>query len=220
MATTGINGLAVAALAAGGILVYAGFRDISPLEALREVGSGNPVGVAASSVPLPAAPGPGTAASGASGFSSGAGLLQEVQRLGTGKAYSQLRRTGPDSYDCSGLVWRAGANVGLWGPGTKWFPQPFNTASFISHTREIGLTRVGSANLPQAGDIVWWVGHMGVAIDSKTIFAARSSRATPPVGTSSIAGVTRTHGPPQVFRYLSKDTGAGAGGGGGGGASW
>jgi hypothetical protein len=216
MATAGINGMAVAALTAGGLLMYAGFRGISPIDAIREVGSGKPGSISSTSTPVPDITGPGTSATGHSGFSSGAGLLQEMQAIGVGKKYSQLRRTGPDSYDCSGLVWKAGCNVGLWGPGTKWFPQAFNTASFIVHTREIGLTRVGPAILPQPGDIVWWVGHMGVAIDSETIFAARSSRVSPQIGPSSIAGVGKEHGPHQVFRYMSKATGAG----GGGGRSW
>lgn len=213
----GISGPAVAVATAGAVLVYAGFRGVSPLQALRDAAGGSPPPVVSN--PTTIAPvGAGDSASGHSGFASGTGLLAEMQKLGAGKKYSQLRRTGPDSYDCSGLVWRAGANVGLWGPGTKWFHDPFNTAAFIVHTSEVGLTRRGSAIKPVAGDIVWWVGHMGVAIDSTRYYSAMSSHTTPNIGTATMAGTTKTHGPMQVFYY--KGTGTGSGSGGGGGGSW
>lgn len=213
----GISGPAVAVATLGAVLVYAGFRGVSPLQALRDATSGNPPGTTSRPVSLPE---PGTdSASGGSGFASGSGLLQEMKRLGDGKKYSQLRRTGPDSYDCSGLVWKAGSNVGLWGPGTKWFPQPFNTASFIVHTSEIGLTRRGNAVLPVAGDIIWWVGHMGVVESSTTFYSARSSHSNPNIGSTTISALDKTHGPHQVF-YLTGKAGAGKGSGGGGGGSW
>jgi hypothetical protein len=41
----GISGLAVALAAAGGILVYAGFKGLSPVGALRDVSTGKPSGV-------------------------------------------------------------------------------------------------------------------------------------------------------------------------------
>lgn len=169
----GISGTSVAVITVGGLLAYAGFRGVTPIQALREVGSGKPSPVVGTPTSAPVA-GVGAPA-GVNSSGSGLALLGEMKRLGTGKSYSQLRRLGPDSYDCSGLTWKAGANVGLWGPGTKWFPQPFNTASFIVHTSEIGLKQ-RPAGVVKAGDILWWVGHMGVAESDTTFFSALSTR--------------------------------------------
>jgi hypothetical protein len=216
----GISGAAVAVATTGAVLMYAGFRGVSPLQALRDAASGKPPAVVGKSTELPTPITPGaTGPEGGSGFSGGVGLLAEVKRLGNGKSYSQLRRTGPDSFDCSGLVWRAGCNIGRWGPGTKWFPQPFNTASFIIHTKEIGLVRRGNAILPVAGDIIWWVGHMGVVESPTRFYSARSSRSTPQIGSLPIAALDKTNGPHQVF-YWGKQPSVGSGGGGGGGGSW
>jgi cell wall-associated NlpC family hydrolase len=204
--------MAVTVASVGGLLVYAGFRGVSPLQALRDLSSGSPTPVKGNPTTPPDTSGVGTAGEGKSGFANGSGLLAEMQKLGNGKKYSQLRRTGPDSYDCSGLVWRAGQNLGLWPKGTT----AFNTASFIVHTSEFGLKKVST---PEPGDIVWWVGHMGVATDATNIYSALSSHSRPQIGTTSIASIDRTHGPHRVYRFAGK-TGVSAGGGGGGGGSW
>jgi cell wall-associated NlpC family hydrolase len=109
-------------------------------------------------------------------------------------ADSQAARTGPNSYDCSGLVWRAGNNLGLWPKGTT----AFNTASFITHISEFGLTKVST---PQAGDIVWWLGHMGCVVNSTTLFSAMSSHTSPNIGQCSIAAIDKEHGPHRVYRF-------------------
>ena len=159
-----------------------------------------------------------------SGFANGVSLLEEMMKIGNGRSYSQAKRTGPDSFDCSGLVWRAGTNIKLWGPGsgTKWFPQAFNTASFIVHTKEIGLTKVDN---PQKGDIIWWVGHMGVVVDDTTFYSALSSHRAKgkQIETVSIKSVDTEHGPHQLWRYKANTTAPGAetgAAGGGGGGSW
>lgn len=186
------------------MLVYAGFRGVSPLQALRDAASGRPAPVEAK---LPA-----TGAAGGSGLRSGTGLLAEMRRIGDGRKYSQLRRTGPDSYDCSGLVYKAGANLGLWPTGTT----AFNTASFITHTAEFGLTKVSGV---QAGDIIWWLGHMGVATDGTNFYSALNARHQPNIGVVSIAAIDKTRGPHRAYRF-TEQAGAGKGSGGGGGSSW
>jgi len=155
-----------------------------------------------------------------SGFSNGVSLLAEMQRIGTGKGYSQVKRTGPDSFDCSGLVWKAGSNLGIWPKGTT----AFNTASFVTHTKAFGLVEYTDATAGgiQAGDIIWWVGHMGVATDSQNFFSALSSHTKPPIGTVPISAVDKEHGTHHIFRFIA-NTGSpgalpGAGGGGGGGS--
>ena len=64
----GISGVGVGIVTAGALLIYAGLKDVSPLDALRAVAGGQPlpVSAAAAEVPstLPATPG----ASGQSGL--------------------------------------------------------------------------------------------------------------------------------------------------------
>lgn len=216
-----ISGAGVAIATAGAILVYAGFKGITPLAALRQVTDGGPTAV--KSTGYTPTTGQESGVVGGSGFANGPGLLAEMERIGNGKKYSQLRRTGPDSFDCSGLVWKAGKNLGLWPSGTT----AFSTGTFILHTKEFGLADVGAGNgasqtgaAPQTGDIIWWNGHMGVATDSTHFYSALTSRRTPPIGIVTIAAVDKEHGTHHVFRFTGA-TGVGAGsGGGGGGGSW
>lgn len=195
----GISGLAVAVATAGGLLVYAGFRGVSPLQALRDVSSGHPAGVAGTTASFTEASlGAGTVAV-ASG--TGPDLLAEMQRIGTGKSYSQLKRTGPDSFDCSGLVWKAGVNLGHWGPGTGHYTTAFATATFLAGVAGVGLVERPKGDAPQPGDIIWWNGHMGCATDSTTLFSAMSSHTTPNIGTAPIAAIDKEHGAHKVLYF-------------------
>jgi cell wall-associated NlpC family hydrolase len=220
VAGEGISGTAVAVATAGAVLVYAGFRGVSPLQALRDATNGS---TPPAPVSAPTSLDLGTSGvTGGSGFATGKGtaLLAEMQRIGTGKGYSQLRRTGPNSFDCSGLVWKAGSNLSIWPAGTT----AFNTASFVVHTKAFGLSDVGSGNgsghkgsPPQAGDIIWWVGHMGVATDGTDFFSALSTRSG--IRTLPITTIDKQHGTHHVFRFTGSVGGASNGSGGGGG-SW
>lgn len=100
----------------------------------------------------------------AAGPGGGSSLLGEMKRLGAGKPYV-WGGTGPNGYDCSGIVWRAMKNLALYsGPR-------FTTLTFIVALRS-SLTKVNS---PQAGDVVWWPTHMGVC-DGKDSFYSALSR--------------------------------------------
>lgn len=200
MSDSGVNGLAVAVATAGGVLVYAGFRGVNPLQALRDVGTGHPTGVASKSATFSEAPGAGTPTPGV-----GTDLLAEMQRIGTGKSYSQLRRTGPNSFDCSGLTWKAGANLGHWGPGTGHYTTAFATATFLAGTAGVGLVQRPKGATPQAGDIVWWNGHMGCATDATTLFSAMSSHTTPNIGLAPIASIDAEHGAHRLFYFAAKN---------------
>lgn len=125
-------------------------------------------GAVAEGVTGGSSPGPGAAAASEGSSATGVALLAEVVKLGTGKTYV-LGSTGPNSYDCSSLVWRAMQNVmGYKGP--RW-----TTATWKSVAASIGAVQVSS---PAVGDIAWWPGHVGIVDDPSkgTYFSARSPK--------------------------------------------
>jgi len=95
-------------------------------------------------------------------------LASECVSLGSKAKGYRLGATGPDYYDCSGLVWRAARTLHIYnGPR-------FTTRTF-SFVAPKFATRI---NAPEAGCIVIWVaaGHMGVMLDDneKYFYSARS----------------------------------------------
>lgn len=118
--------------------------------------------------------------------------------------------TGPDYYDCSGLIWRAFQDgAGYKGPR-------FTTTSFqsIKEVKRISAPSgkvydsgsaaiAGSANEARTGDYVVWNGgdgggHMGVITGPNKFYSARSSDTG--IGESPIQGFHS--GTPMYFRYV------------------
>lgn len=120
-------------------------------------------------------------------------LAAKVAELGEGKPYVS-GATGPNAYDCSGLVWRACKDLGYYNGGR------FTTHMFTRITG--GWCRM--VVVPVEGDIVLWAGHhMGVCTGSDSMYSARSSTANPNIGTSSISGdATYFGGLPSYWRVL------------------
>lgn len=112
----GISGLAVAFATAGGILVYAGFKGISPVGALRDISGGHPTGVQDKSTDLGAFQ--------ANVGNAVASTLPAVNALGAagkyaGDKYSQARRTQPGYSDCSSFCDKILTDLGI-PPPVKW----------------------------------------------------------------------------------------------------
>lgn len=102
-------------------------------------------------------------------------LLNECVRLGTAAKGYRWTATGPDYYDCSGLVWRACKNLGI-------YTGPRFTTSTVSSIK--GFNRVTT---PSVGDIVVWPGdHMGVVAGDNRYYSARSRKSG--IGYSTITG--------------------------------
>ena len=100
------------------------------------------------------------------GSTTGLKLLAEMQRIGLGRPYV-LGTAGPASYDCSGLVWRAMKNLGIY-TGAR-----FTTATWQNVARELGAVEVSAS---EPGVVAWWPGHMGVVYRGDQYFSARSPR--------------------------------------------
>lgn len=102
---------------------------------------------------------------------SGQSLLSAAVSLGQAAKGYRWTATGPNYYDCSGLVWKAAQRVGFTGPR-------FTTADV---QKAKGFYPVST---PQVGDVVLWLagngghatGHMGVVSGSDQFYSARSVR--------------------------------------------
>jgi cell wall-associated NlpC family hydrolase len=85
----------------------------------------------------------------------------EWAKAQVGKKYSQTSRDGPNSYDCSSLVyyaWRnAGVNIGA-----------TNTRQYPGNTRRVYDL--------QAGDILWVSGHVGMYVGNNQVVNAESPK--------------------------------------------
>ena len=105
------------------------------------------------------------------------GLLKAVEKLGRGTTYSQARRYGPDSFDCSGLVSKAMNEYyhKNWGALT--------VAGLWPHAHRI------SKEEARPGDPIFWLPnyHVGVYAGHGMYYSAFSPNAHPQVGMHSIA---------------------------------
>lgn len=94
-------------------------------------------------------------------------LLATMVKLGSRAKGYVWGATGPDNYDCSGLVWAALKELGYYNGGR------FTTATF---TRALG-NKVQQVNSPVIGDIVLWPGkHIGVVSGPDQMYSAMSRR--------------------------------------------
>jgi hypothetical protein len=147
----GISGLAVALAAAGGVLVYAGFKGMSPVGALRDVSGGHPTGVTNKSTDLG-----GFNADGATAGSVADSVARTVNVLAAaqpymGDKYSQARRTQSGYSDCSSFCDKILTRMGI-SPPTKWA----STANFRISGNWVNVTLADT----QPGDIAINSHHM------------------------------------------------------------
>lgn len=102
--------------------------------------------------------------------------------------------TGPDYYDCSGLMWRAVQKVGFKGGR-------FTTATIQSRKefRRVAGPEMGVSSVT-TGDIVLWPGHhMGVVTTPGRFYSARSRESG--IGEANIAGFRKGQ-TPVYLRYV------------------
>lgn len=164
----GVPGIAVGMAGVAALLVYAGFRGTNPLDALREVATGRPKGLADQAMAREAlyegvggsggAGGGGVAQASLSGVS---GPHPEFVRAASAyqyDAYSQARRWQPGYSDCSSFVGKALKDCGITPPGAS------TTSSYLAwrKAKPIPKSAIG------AGDFLVSSGHMALAINATT----------------------------------------------------
>ncbi len=109
----------------------------------------------------------------------------------------RLTATGPDYYDCSGLIWRASQKIGYKGPRFT-----TSTVLLMKGFRKLNgtntLENVGNSSNATIGDIVLWPGHhMGVMTGPNQMYSARNPRAG--IGYTPIKGFRKEN--PIYVRY-------------------
>lgn len=127
MASDGINGIAVGMTTAGAVLIYAGLRGVSPLQAIRDASSGKPPPVVGKPTtdPVVAAGGVGNIIIDTASDIRRSMVVSAAQKY-VGDIYSQAKRTQPGFSDCSSFVDKALKDAGINPPSSPWA----NTALF------------------------------------------------------------------------------------------
>lgn len=175
MAETGISGMGLAVATGGALLVYAGFKGVNPLAALRDVASGSPTGVASTSADLSSLTGSGGAISGdyptapdkgATSSPYGAQAFVSAAKKHAGEQYSQAKRWQPGFSDCSSFVGKALKDVGIKPPGGS-----ITTDYLLSKEwRKIPPFQA------RAGDLAVNQAHMAIFLDSRSGIGQQNRR--------------------------------------------
>lgn len=120
------------------------------------------------------------------------GFAQVVIDLGSKAKGYRLGATGPEYFDCSGLVWRAAKNQGIF-TGAR-----FTTHNFADIRKP--WTQVSS---PAAGDVILWENkHMGISLGGDAMYSARSTAKG--IGQSTVSGDSGYFGfQPTYWRLMS-----------------
>lgn len=130
-----------------------------------------------------------------------AAIMAAAITRGTHAKGYEFGATGPDYYDCSGLIWRAFQD------GARYKGPRFTTTSFQSIKEVKRIAAPGQQGpgltLAAAGDYVVWNGgdgggHMGVVTGPNKFYSARSTESG--IGESPINGFHS--GTPMYFRYV------------------
>lgn len=168
----GISGVAVAMATAGGVLLYAGFQGLNPLEALKDITSGKTKALEPSSVsftndPTNLGQGGGIVQA---GFESGGSDIGNRIAAATAnhknEKYSQARRWQPGYSDCSSFVGKCLKDVGITPPGGS------VTGSYLVWSK----LRTVSKSAIQAGDLLCGPGHIAIALSPTTAIGQQNGR--------------------------------------------
>jgi len=121
---------------------------------------------------------------------NGAALITEMKRLAAvARNRYVFGAEGPNAYDCSGLVWRAIRNLGLY-DGSR-----FTTSTFPA----VASAFASRVAVGAVGDVVLWSGHMGVKTGPDRLYSALNSRVG--IVTTTITGTQS--GEPSYWRLSS-----------------
>lgn len=151
--SSGIPGLAVLLAAAGGYLVYVGVRNVEPLDGLRTLLRG--------SLPEGRAPSPGRGGGNSPGgtVTGGGGLGGRIAAEASKYEGVPYRWGGNTTagWDCSGFVNHVLRRVGV--------ALPNGRPTTVTYAVWRGAVNVPRASA-QAGDLVVYPGHMGIALSN------------------------------------------------------
>lgn len=172
----GISGIAVVLATAGGVLLYAGFQGLDPLQALKDITSGKTKALEPSQVSFVNDPtgggrglGTGGGATMPAGYTPGAGAHPEFVAAAMRHAhekYSQARRWEPGYSDCSSFVGKSLKDCGVTPPGAS------VTGSYLTWKK----LRTISRSEIQAGDLLCGGAHIAIAMSPTTAIGQQNAR--------------------------------------------
>ena len=180
----GVPGLAVGLAVGGALLLYSGIRGVPIPDALRAILSGGH---------LPTPPTGSPAAPGEPG-KTGSAIADDFARY-VGKVKYKWGGADPvNGWDCSGAVtYVLHHDLG--------YSLPDDTHTVcVQFYGWKGARKLTGAEVVQAGDIVLWPTHMGIAIDSTQMISALNPSQGTTVTTFAGAGVP---GPPTFLRVTA-----------------
>lgn len=184
----GIKLAPVAAVGVGVLFVYSGIRGYSILKAAQNViqGQGPNTGQSASLLAIDI-PG-GTSGSNAAGNAAGSGSIAGIAQSYTGKLRYVYGGPPPaGTVDCSSFASKVLAEAGVKNPGGAPYNPRTHGPTTLSYISWAGARTIGhTASAAQAGDLVVWQTHMGIAIGGGRMVSARN--AAKGVGIDNIAG--------------------------------
>lgn len=169
MASGGISGVAVALATAGGVLLYAGFQDLNPLQALKDITAGKTKGLKPSTVSFTNDPTSLGGAVTADWTGAGAGLggrIVAAAMTHRAEKYSQARRWATGYSDCSSFVGKALKDIGITPPG----------ASVTGSYQVWRQLRTVSRDAIQPGDLLCGPGHIAIALSSTQAIGQQNTR--------------------------------------------
>lgn len=170
MASGGISGVAVALATAGGVLLYAGFQGLDPVQALKDITSGKtkelqPSNVSFVNDPTSLGQGGGVIAADYGGSGVG-GKIVAAAMTHRSERYSQARRFQDGYSDCSSFVGKALKDVGITPPAGS------VTGSYLAWNK---LKTVPKSQI-QPGDLLCGPGHIAIAVSSTTAIGQQNGR--------------------------------------------
>jgi len=172
MASGGISGVAVALATAGGVLLYAGFQGLDPVQALKDITSGKtktlePSQTTFTNDPTNLGQGGGIAQADWDGSASGEGaMIVAAAMTHRAEKYSQAKRWANGYSDCSSFVGKSLKDVGITPPGGS------VTSSYLTWRK---LKTVDRSQI-RPGDILCGSGHMAIAVSPTTAIGQQNGR--------------------------------------------
>lgn len=170
----GISGVAVAVGSVGTLLVYAGIRGVNPVQALRDISSGKPLGVSRTGTSLADSGGgyligevpTDGAGAGVSPVPASNSALVNAALQFRGDKYSQSRRWQTGYSDCSSFVGKALKAIGITPPGAS------VTGSYLTWS---ALTTIPKSQI-QAGDLLCGTAHIAIAVSHDEAIGQQNTR--------------------------------------------
>jgi hypothetical protein len=175
MATSGaVSGVSVAVATVGSLLVYAGIRGVSPVQALRDISSGKPPAISKEGTSQGDSAILGEVNTNVAIGAEASVLVSALQNFASDK-YSQASRWAPGYSDCSSFIGKGLTALGIKYPGNS------TTGSYLTWS---ALTTIPKSQI-EAGDLLCSPAHIACATGPTTAIGQQNPSRNVQTGTIS-----------------------------------